>query len=189
MTIKESWRNVGQRIRNLRKANRLTLRQLAKGSGMSVNAISLVERGEVAPTVETLCKIASALGVSASYFFQEVCHNEVIVVRTRGGQSVMPTDNVLHNLSCEVWAQESGVAVGNPNWDSGDSPGFFKQTFLCLSGAVQCETNHKLYQLEAGDSMIFNGQVMHRWKNHGEEMAVAIVVFSPASELCIGEGE
>ena len=189
MTVKESWRNVGQRIRNLRKANRLTLRQLAKGSGMSVNAISLVERGEVAPTVETLCKIASALGVSASYFFQEVCHNEVVVVRTRGVHSVLPADGVLQNLSCEAWAQDCGVVVGDLDFDDVDSPGFFKQTVLCLSGTVQCETNHKLYQLEAGDSMIFNGQVMQRWKNYGEEMAVAIVVFSPASGLCIEEGD
>jgi DNA-binding XRE family transcriptional regulator len=58
MPARESWRNVGHKIRYLRKADQLTIKQLAAGSGLSANAISLVERGEVAPTVETLCKVA-----------------------------------------------------------------------------------------------------------------------------------
>jgi len=188
MATKESWRNVGQRIRDLRKANRLTLRQLAKGSGMSINAISLVERGEVAPTVETLCKIASALGVSASYFFQEVCRNEVVVVRARGMQPFIHADGALQTLACEVWKQEDDLVPGELDWDDENAPGFFRQTVLCLSGTVQCETNHKLYQLEAGDSMTFNGQVMHRWRKQGDERAVAIMVFSPVAELCSEKG-
>ena len=76
MPEKESWRFVGQRIRQLRKSNQLTIRQLATGTGLSANAISLVERGEVAPTVATLCKIAHALGASVSTFFDEACPGE-----------------------------------------------------------------------------------------------------------------
>ena len=189
MAIKESWRNVGQQIRDLRKANQLTLRQLAKGSGMSINAISLVERGEVAPTVETLCKIASALGVSASYFFQEVCRSEIVVVRARGMQPSVHADGVLQTLACEMWSQDDDLAPGELEWDGECAPGLFRQTVLCLSGTVQCETNHKLYQLEAGDSITFNGRVMHRWRKQGDERAVAIMVFSPVAESCLEEGD
>jgi transcriptional regulator with XRE-family HTH domain len=81
MKERESWQNLGHRIRKLRKESQLTLKRLAAGCELSVNAISLIERGRVAPTVMTLCKIAHALGVSAGSLFQDIYPAEVILTR------------------------------------------------------------------------------------------------------------
>ena len=81
MTVRESWRSVGSKIRHLRKSNGLTLKQLARGCDLSANTISLVERSEVAPNIDTLCKIATALGVSPSSLFLEVCRPKVVLQR------------------------------------------------------------------------------------------------------------
>ncbi len=48
---KQAEPNVGQRIRTIRERQRLSLRALAERSGLSFNAISLIERGENSPTV------------------------------------------------------------------------------------------------------------------------------------------
>lgn len=105
MPAKESWRNVSHKIRYLRKAHQLTIRQLAAGSGLSPSAISLVERGEVAPTVETLYKIACALGVSASSLLQGICPNEIILTRARDYYASQPADRALGALACGLAAQ------------------------------------------------------------------------------------
>jgi transcriptional regulator with XRE-family HTH domain len=62
-------RKLGQRIANLRKANKLTQAQLAEVVGCSVKFISLVERGVNAPSVAGLAKFAKALKVEVKELF------------------------------------------------------------------------------------------------------------------------
>jgi transcriptional regulator with XRE-family HTH domain len=55
--------NVGESIRRLREAHNLSMRALAKASGLSANALSMIERGKTSPSISTLYKLADALGV------------------------------------------------------------------------------------------------------------------------------
>jgi transcriptional regulator with XRE-family HTH domain len=179
MPARESWRNVGHKIRYLRKANQLTIKQLAAGSGLSANAISLVERGEVAPTVETLCKVASALGVSASSLLQGICPSQVILTRAGDGDAGQPADRALGALACAV---TPGEACPAPT--AADLAGLadYSHAFvLCLNGQVEHEADGKCYQLEPGDSLSFNGNVLHCCRNPGQDMAVAVLILHPES--------
>jgi len=63
---------VGQRIRERRHGNALTLKQLANRTGLSVSLISQIELGKSAASMSTLHKLASALGVRMTYFFETV---------------------------------------------------------------------------------------------------------------------
>jgi transcriptional regulator with XRE-family HTH domain len=128
MAERETWRNVGKRIRKLRKENNLTLRQLAAGCDLSPNAISLVERGEVAPTVLTLCKIAHALGVSAGSFFQEICSTEVILTRAVKGQDQSLPESAFHILRGKGVSMPSLPGEGICN----SLPGQMTQMVLCV---------------------------------------------------------
>ena len=60
----------GKRLRNLRKQKGLTQEQLAETTMISVDFLSLVERGINAPSFDTLEKLAIALGVPVKYFFE-----------------------------------------------------------------------------------------------------------------------
>ena len=60
--------NVGQRIRTIREAQGHSLRALAERSGLSLNAISLIERGENSPTVSSLHPVDPPL---ADIFFDQ----------------------------------------------------------------------------------------------------------------------
>jgi transcriptional regulator with XRE-family HTH domain len=191
MSSTESWRNVGRKVRYLRKANQLTLKQLARGCDLSANAISLIERGEVAPTVISVCKIASALGVPASSFFQEVCPNEVILTRAGDFFPNRPAERALAGLACSVvsngldqeskdlFRQDQDLAV-----DELDS----RQSILCLSGQLTYEVNGAVYDLEPGDNLSFNGNAPHRLRNTGEEVATAVVVLHTATRDHSQEG-
>jgi transcriptional regulator with XRE-family HTH domain len=184
MPAKESWRNVGHKIRYLRKMHQLTIKQLAAGSGLSPNAISLVERGEVAPTVETLCKIASALGVSASSLLQEICPTEVILIRARDYHTGQLVDRALGALACGVVPQEPSLAVSvyPPVKDAQSVIADYSHEFvLCLGGQLEYEVDGKSYTLKAGDSLSFNGNLLHCCRNPGSGTAVAVTVLHPES--------
>jgi transcriptional regulator with XRE-family HTH domain len=59
----------GDRIRFLRGKRGLTQEQLAERAGISVDFLSLIERGRNSPSFENLEELASALGVSVAQLF------------------------------------------------------------------------------------------------------------------------
>ncbi len=59
----------GLRVRSLRTARSLTQEQLAERAGISVDFLSLIERGKNAPSFENLDELADALEVSAAELF------------------------------------------------------------------------------------------------------------------------
>src|SRR5512139_1118623 len=61
--------DVGQRLQTLREARGMSQRRLAAASGLSPNALSQIERGNVSPSVSTLNRLAAALGVPITAFF------------------------------------------------------------------------------------------------------------------------
>ncbi len=63
---------VGARLREKRTATQLTLKQLANRTGLSVSLISQIELGKSAASMSTLHKLATALQVRMTYFFETV---------------------------------------------------------------------------------------------------------------------
>jgi DNA-binding response OmpR family regulator len=63
---------VGARLREKRTAAQLTLKQLANRTGLSVSLISQIELGKSAASMSTLHKLATALQVRMTYFFETV---------------------------------------------------------------------------------------------------------------------
>ena len=63
---------VGGRIRSRRHLESLTLKQLANRTGLSVSLISQIELGKSAASMSTLHKLAGALQIKMTYFFETV---------------------------------------------------------------------------------------------------------------------
>ncbi len=65
-------RHIGRKIRFLRThryGGALTQAQVARAAGLSVSFLSMLERGERSPSVETLHEVARALGAPLSELF------------------------------------------------------------------------------------------------------------------------
>lgn len=58
--------DLGGRLRAVRTARRLTLEQLGQASGLPPGSLSRFERGRTTPSIETLERIAGALGMSVA---------------------------------------------------------------------------------------------------------------------------
>ena len=65
-------KEVGRRIRELRasRAGRMTQEALSERARISVSFLSMIERGERSPHLETLARIADALGVRLADLFR-----------------------------------------------------------------------------------------------------------------------
>ena len=63
---------VGSRLREKRSALGLTLKQLANRTRLSVSLISQIELGKSAASMSTLHKLATALQVRMTYFFETI---------------------------------------------------------------------------------------------------------------------
>ena len=63
---------VGKRLRERRSESTLTLKQLANRTGLSVSLISQIELGKSAASMSTLYKLATALQVRMTYFFETI---------------------------------------------------------------------------------------------------------------------
>ena len=63
-------RLVGKRIRVVRNERKLSQEKLAELAGCHPTYIGQIERGEKNPTIESIYKIASALGISLSELFE-----------------------------------------------------------------------------------------------------------------------
>lgn len=66
-------KRIGQKIRELRtqRTDRWTQEDLAERAHISVSFLSMIERGERVPHVETLQELSAALGVSMAELFAE----------------------------------------------------------------------------------------------------------------------
>lgn len=63
---------IGKNIRNVRKAKKMRQEDLAERTGLSVNYIGNVERGEKIPSLETFLNIINALGVTSDIVLADV---------------------------------------------------------------------------------------------------------------------
>lgn len=176
MAHHETWHNVGSKIRYLRKSNRLTIKQLARGCDLSANTISLVERSEVAPSIETLCKIANALGVSPSSLFLEVCKPRVVLQRAnRTSGEIDIAEQTSQILTSSPQASGCTLATTKTAVSPAESLSIKRHSILCLCGQVELELDGQSYCLNPGDSLTFNSDAFHRWRSSGA--ATGIVVF------------
>ena len=97
----ESQALFGNRIRSIREAANLSRETAAERAGTGANYLGEVERGEKFPTLEMIERIAAALEVSPSSFFEyeaEEIDNQILVSRLQGLLSRLNTDQLQQAL-------------------------------------------------------------------------------------------
>ena len=84
----ESQIHIGPRVRALREAMDLSLRDLAERCGVSAPMLSQVERGETSPTLAVASRIAAGLELRLSQLLRLDESSPVTIVRA--GEAVAP---------------------------------------------------------------------------------------------------
>jgi transcriptional regulator with XRE-family HTH domain len=179
--------NIGERLRELREARKISMRALATRSGLSANALSMIERGRASPSVSTLYKISDALGVSITSFFgADAEKKQVVFLKSDERTRVSFTRGVFEGLGGEqfVGRVEPFLLTLESNANSGPrSMAHTGNEFVfCLRGELEYQVERQLFQLSAGDSLLFAAQLKHRWKNIGGTVVTALIIISGFEE-------
>lgn len=179
--------DVGMRLRQLREERGHSIRELARQSGLSANALSLIERGKTSPSVSTLYKISEALGEPITAFFETPGEKERIVFRKSTERTRVPfTRGIWEGLGGELFVGhvepfaltlETGANSGpNPIVHTGH------EFVVCLRGQLEYQVEHEIFLLEAGDTLLFAAHLNHRWRNPGPLVTNAVFVLSGFEE-------
>lgn len=174
--------DVGAELRALRQSRGLSLRSLAELCGLSPNTISLIERGDSSPSVSTLHRLATALGVHITAFFGEQAE-PVHAVLTRAGERRRTGNEyvLLESLGAglEVKSLEPFLVTLQSRADSGAQAIVHsgQEMVYCLQGEIEYEVAAQLYRLAVGDSLLFEARLPHRWRNPGDNPATFLLVF------------
>ncbi len=179
--------DIGLRLRELREARRISMRELARRSSLSANALSMIERNLTSPSVSTLNKLANALEVPITAFFRNEPEKQQVVFKKADERSRVPFIRGLwEGLGGEAFVGK--IEAFLLTLDAGGSSGPHgmlhtgHEFVYCLRGNLEYEVNGKYYQMEGGDSLIFASQLIHRWRNAGKTVTNAIVVISGFEE-------
>lgn len=178
---------VGPEIRDLRKARQMTIPVLAAATGYSTGFLSQVERGKSSPSVDALHKIATALGVSISWFFRNEAADDPVereyIVRARGRRSLGFKAGITDELLSPHLRGQLELLLSRfpPGTSSGELAYTHRgeEAGVVMQGRMELFIADKRFVLETGDSFGFPSTMPHRYANIGDTEAVVIWAITP----------
>lgn len=163
------------------------MRELAARAGISHTAISMIEKNEISPSVDTLAAILDVLGSTLVSFFAEL----------KGLYSVSPFYRAddLPEIGERKKISYKAVGQNHPNRsilllhetyqagaDSGKAISHDAQeTGIVISGAVEVTVGTETSILYPGDAYYFDSRLPHTFKNVHEGESVIVSAVSPPS--------
>jgi transcriptional regulator with XRE-family HTH domain len=165
--------SIGPRVKALREAMGLSLRDLSERTAVSAPMLSQVERGETSPTLSVAGRIASGLELSLSQLLRLDEGEGVTVVRKaerRSGGSRRHAYEIItpplpgQRAELSMHTLKPGAATGGP----GDPPmheAGSRETAVLTDGAVTLHVAGQQYRLETGDSVTFDADLPHHFEN------------------------
>jgi transcriptional regulator with XRE-family HTH domain len=180
-------KDIGKRIQQLREEKNLSMSELAKAVNVSRSLISQVEKGDAYPSLLTLEKIANALGVSLSKFFQVESNSndeEKIIVRsgTRKIITMQDSKNKYYILSPSLYKNMEFLITEFPPYEEGDGIDYFQhdgeEYFYVLSGQLHLTVGDNTYIINEDDSGCFDAGLVHYFINKTDKTAKIIIACS-----------
>lgn len=175
---------IGNKIRALRQQHGLSIEQLSELTQLSTGAISQIERDLVGLSVESLWRIAKALGVPIGYFFDEAASG-VVVRKHERRQIVLPQSNLVYELlSPDMNRRIEFLLVRlspGESADHGQINHVGEECGLVLQGELTVLWGDQEFHLQEGDSIYFASSIPHRFKNPCSQESVSVWAMTPPS--------
>lgn len=178
---------IGARMRELRKAKNMTLKQLAAETGLSIGYLSQLERQDADPSVRALNVIGTALGVNVNWFFpdpDEINNPEsALVVRANKRRSLRFESGVRDELLSPTLAGQLELILTtfDPGAHSGADLYAHKgeEGGYVVEGQLELTVGEQVMMLDPGDAFHFESTTPHRYRNPGAEKTVIVWAMTP----------
>ena len=177
---------LGERIREIRRANGWTLETVSQKTGLARSTISKIENEQMSPTFEAVQKLAAGLGMNVPQLFepaQNATSSGRRAFTRRGDGKNHPTITYEHELLCSELAHKKMVpfksVIKARSFD--DFDGWVRhegeEFLLVLSGEIRLFTEY--YEpliLQEGDSVYYDSGMGHACVSISDEDATILWV-------------
>ena len=186
--------NLFDNIKETRKNKGITLKEMSRRSGVSVNYLSQIERGASNPSIGIIKKICDVLEIPFSALGHRTSNdytNEAVgsgpkigVVRKNMRRTILPPQSKVRQFLLTPDCQRkltvllTEMAPGEEHdeaWHRYEGEGFA----LVLEGSYEATVDDKVFILEEGDSICFPSNIPHKFKAVSNQTARAIWVMTP----------
>ena len=191
--------NVGERLRNARKAASFSQRALAERAGVPHGQISMIEKNRHSPSVASLRRILGGIPMTMGEFFEPGhIHEDRIFFTSHGLQDLTSRLTALrdeadgpeqvtgqitlrqvgdaraHNLQLMHERYEPGADTGEPLLEH-----MSHEAGIVISGEIEVTVGDQVKILKPGDSYIFDSRIPHRFRNVGDRPCEVVSACSP----------
>ena len=184
----EAYVQVGEKIKRLREDSALSLQDFADRTGLSSAVLSQIENHLVSPPLGTLIRIAKALDVKPSFFFDEHPDQSFMLVRKderkpvsrlaskRGVSYGYAYESLGHDMKDRhmepflVTLEPASVKAPKPAAHDGE------EFLFVLEGEVEVTLADHSDVLVPGDAIYYNSRIPHLVRTHGDRKSVILAV-------------
>jgi len=176
---------IAKNLKAIRESKKLSLEKVAELTGVSKTMIGQIERGESAPTITTIWKIANGLKVSFTSLINHPQPDTIIVSKSdiqilfedNGKYRVYPHFPFEEDKRFEMYA----VEIDKGGFLSADSHMEGTEELLTIfEGELTIRVNYEEYTVGSGDSIRFKADRPHSYHNSGETLTrLSMVLYYP----------
>jgi transcriptional regulator with XRE-family HTH domain len=177
---------LGPRIRALRQARNVTLRELAARAGVTESFLSQVEREVTSPSIASVQRIAHALDLAIAELFTEEAPRGRVVRRAERRRIVYPGLRAVDEFLTAGLSGRFQVILStiDPGGGTGDEPYAHdsdEEVVIVLSGQLELWVAEEHYLLDEGDSIAYSSRLPHRNVNSSDGVAIVLFCVTPPS--------
>ena len=180
---------VGRNLRRLRTQRGLSLERLAKASGVSRAMLGQIELGQSAPTINVIWKIARALGIPFSALISTMAQSGTRLMRATQSKRLASHDGSFSSRALfpfdeprRVEFYELRLAANAEERAEAHPPGTV-ENLVVTAGTVEIDRDDEHHVLGLGDSILFEADVPHVYRNPGNTEAVMYLVMTYAETV------
>jgi transcriptional regulator with XRE-family HTH domain len=178
---------VGEHVRRLRHQAGMSVRKLAACAGFSPSFMSQVENGQVSPSISSMEKIATAVGVTLGDFFAAVSEADGgLIVRVGERQALSSGWSAAEIEALSVPGPrvrlEALLITLRPGGRSGKHPyAHDREEFAFVSrGEVRLTLGPDEHRLRRGDAATIRAGELRLWRNDARWPVEILIVASSA---------
>ncbi|HVO04589.1 MAG TPA: cupin domain-containing protein [Candidatus Cybelea sp.] len=179
---------LGQQIRALRRAQKLSLTQLAERSDLSIGNLSQIERGVRSPSLRSLQRLSECLKVPVAELFRSrdlppasefgtIMRKKarpILNLSSTGCHKELLTPMLPGSLQLLMVTLDPGGSSGSGHYDhKGEEAG------VVLSGAMKLWIEDEAYILKEGDSFRFKSTRPHRFESASKQVTRVLWATTP----------
>lgn len=177
---------IGLRILELRKAKKMSLRELAKRSQLSAGLLSKIENFRTVPSLAVLIEIANSLEVDMSVLVKNINGDTTapyLLVRANEGRPEKRDDSkgllykyLLSQDLANYTLRVNEITISPQTYRKPLSTNALELAYV-LAGTVRYGFKDEEVELTAGDTLYFDGLVAHSLRNATEQPVRLLKVY------------